>query len=65
MPKKIRIPITRVFQAEIPMICLQTVGERTDEPSTNGAPWITEGSGGSVAKAKAAKVSMIKLTHKS
>jgi hypothetical protein len=56
--------MTMIFQIEIPMICLQTVGVRIYLLSLLSY-LITELSGGSVANAKAAKVSMIKLIHKS
>lgn len=54
-----------VFQAEIPKICLQTVPDRMAESFLNGVACNTEASGGSVESAMAAKVSMIKLIHKS
>jgi len=60
-----RISITREFQREIPKICLQTVAERIEAFCLNGLPLITDGSGGSVDRAKAAKVSMIKLIQRS
>jgi hypothetical protein len=64
-PKTIRIPITRVFQRETPIICLQTVAERSEAFFLNGLPLITDGSGGSVDRASAAKVSIIKLIQSS
>lgn len=48
----------------IPKIYLQMVGSRIAW-LWDGSPLMTVGSGGSVAKAKAAKVSIIKLIHKS
>jgi len=64
-PKIIKMDITRVFQRETPNICLHTVAERTDAFCLNGLPLITDGRGGSVAKARAANVSMIKLIQSS
>lgn len=53
------------FQRDTPRICLQTVPERIAALLLNGFPCKTEASGGSVESAIAAKVSMIKLIHKS
>lgn len=53
------------FQKEIPRICLQTVPERIEALLLKGFPCKTVASGGSVERAIAAKVSMIKLIHKS
>ena len=57
--------ITKTFQMDIPRTCLEMTGVRTGLSSLNGSPARTESSGGSVARAKAAKVSMIRLIHRS
>jgi len=57
--------MTIVFQIETPIICLQITGVRSFSYALNGGPWITDGSGGSVDKANAANVSIIKLIHNS
>ena len=64
-PKMISKTMTIVFQIETPTICLQITGVRSFASALNGGPWMTDGSGGSVERAKAANVSMIKLIHKS
>jgi len=57
--------ITRTFQIEIPITYLQTNGVMIGLFSLYGIPFVTESSGGSVERAIAAKVSMIKFTHRS
>lgn len=55
--------MSKTFQIEIPITCLHT-----DFVNTYwflNAPFITDGSGGSVARAIAAKVSIIMFTQKS
>ena len=52
------------FHTDRPRICRQTCPERMLW-SLAGGPLMTCLSGGSVAKAKAANVSMMRLTHKS
>lgn len=61
--KNTMIMISR-FHKETPRICRQTCPERMAR-SVAGCPLMTCLSGGSVAKAKAANVSMMRLTHKS
>jgi len=53
------------FHNEIPRICLQTEAERMAAFPLNGYPSVTESTGGSVDKAIAANVSMIKLIQRS
>lgn len=53
------------FHTEIPRICLQTEAESTAALPLKGNPSQTELTGGSVDKAIAANVSIIKLIHKS
>jgi len=55
--------ITMTFQKVIPRICLQITGVSTLSSAWKGGPLKTESRGSSVARAKAANVSMIKLTH--
>ena len=57
--------ITIMFQNEIPRICLHTEAESTAAFPLNGRPEVTESTGGSVDKAIAAKVSMIKFIQRS
>jgi len=64
-PKIIMNNITHVFQKVIPRIYLQIVGVKIFVSDLNGSPLRTESSGGSVASANAAKVSMIKLIQRS
>jgi hypothetical protein len=54
-----------MFQTEIPMIYLQILGVNSLASGLNGSPTVTVLIGGSVDKAIAAKVSMIRLIHKS
>ena len=60
-----KINITRQFQKEIPRICLHMAGVRTFVSSLYGPPSIISSGGGSVPRAIAAKVSMMRLIHKS
>jgi len=64
MPKSIA-RITKTFHVETPMICLQTNLVMTGLFSLYGIPLVTESRGGSVARARAANVSIIKLTQRS
>ena len=64
-PNIIRITMMRKFHADTPKICLQIAGVRMLVSALNGGPVIQDLIGGSVEKAKAANVSMIKLIHKS
>lgn len=57
--------ITIMFQTEIPIIYLQIFGVISFASGLKGSPIVTVFIGGSVDKAIAAKVSMIKLIHKS
>lgn len=50
---------------EMPSTYRQIVGVRTALSCLKGSPFSTESSGGSVAKANAAKVSMIRLIQRS
>jgi len=64
MPKSIA-RITKTFHVETPMIYLQTNLVMTGLFSLYGIPQVTESRGGSVARAIAANVSIIKLTQRS
>lgn len=57
--------ITMVFQAETPITYLQIAGVISLASALKGSPAVTDLIGGSVDKAMAANVSMIKLIHKS
>lgn len=65
LPKNITKTIMTTLKRDTPKICLQTVGERMATLSVYGGPSMTDLRGGSVARARAAKMSMIKLIHKS
>lgn len=64
-PKMIKKRRTKRFQRAIPMTCLQMTGLRISSCALNVVSERTESRGGSVARAKAAKVSMIMLTQRS
>lgn len=63
LPKKMIIVMMIMFKIEIPRICLQTWLLRIFIPPSFGLPLMMDLSGGSVARARAAKVSIIKLIH--
>jgi hypothetical protein len=65
LPKSISITMTPKFQIDTPMICLHTLPDRRAWLLPKGGPVRTEARGGSVERAIAANVSIIKLIHKS
>jgi len=61
-PKMITTAITKAFHRDIPKICLHTAPVRIFPLPF--CPWSTLGRGGSVERAMAAKVSIIKLIQR-